>query len=170
MPTMSGLAHRQSLSANTGADAFLHATDQHSSAAQASCSTQYTGTPLELDCDRAVAALQANSSGVCQVPNTTVNTSVITYYIPEGSKSVALATSGQCQVILGGTVGLSLPCATVATYADRLNAACSNSNETTGGVYYPQGVVYSPESVEPLQDQPPNVYVALPQTTGDSVE
>ena len=79
--------------------------------------------------------------------------------------SCALATSGHCQVILGGTVGLSLPCATVATYADRLNAACSTSSKATGGVYYPDGVVYYPGLVELLQYQPPNVYIALSQIT-----
>ena len=166
MPALFGLA--TSLLADAGADGFLHATDQNSSAAQASCSTQYTGTPLKLDCDRAVAALQANSSGVCQVPNTTLNTSDTTYYISNqyrGNKNVALATSGHCQVILGGTVGLSLPCATAAPYADRLNAACSTSSKATGGVYYPDGVVYYPGLVEPLQYQPPNVYIALSQIT-----
>lgn len=150
-------------------DVFLHATNENTAAAQASCSTQYTDTPLKADCSKAVMELQANSSAVCRVPNTTVETSDTTDYISNeyrGNKNVALATSGQCQVILGGTVGTSLPCASVSYYANKLNTACGTSNGSTGGIYYPAGVVYYPGSVEPMQDQPPSVYVALSQIIG----
>ena len=159
----------QAFDADADGDVVLHATNENTSAAQASCSTQYTGTSLKADCSKAVMELQANSSAVCRVPNTTVETSDTTDYISnqyQGNKNVALATNVQCQVILGGTVGTSLPCATVAHYANRLNTACGTSNGSTGGVYYPAGVVYYPGSVEPMQDQPPSMYVALSQITG----
>lgn len=80
---------------------------------------------------------------------------------------MALGIGGQCQVILGGNIGASLPCATVADYATKLISTCSTSSATTGGVYYPDGASFGPDSATPLDQNfgasLPSPYVALSQ-------
>ena len=117
-----------------------------------------------------MAQLQAYHSADCRVINNTLQSSNVTYEISDpyqGSYDVALGTAGQCQVILGGNIGASLPCATVADYATKLIGTCSTSSATTGGVYYPSGATFGLDNVAPLDQSSgatlPSPYIALSQ-------
>lgn len=121
------------------------------------------------DCTKAVAQLHANKSAVCTVANNTVHASDVTYYVARGytTYDVALGTSGQCQLILGGDVGANLPCATIADYATKLISTCGTRNATTGGMYYPSGVVLGDDGVSPVSSSSgghsPSPFIALAQ-------
>ena len=99
--------------------------------------TRQTGEPGEADCRQALTQLQAKARS-CSVPNSTVPDSPTTAYL-RTSGNVALTIAGSCQIILGGKVGAALACSQVGTYAEKLTGACSTLQQTTGGVYYPEG-------------------------------
>ena len=154
-----------------GADTFLHPTDPSNKAAKAYCLTTVTGTPSVSDCTKAVAQLQANQSAVCRVINNTIHSSHVTYQVYSDTSiyDVALGSSGRCQVILGGNLGASLPCATIADYATKLISTCGTSNASTGGLYYPSGVVFDFDGVAPRSPDsggpPISPFIALSEIT-----
>ena len=153
------------------AQAFLEPTGLSNASAQANCPTYITGRPTTSDCTQAVAALHARSLA-CQVPNGTSGSENVTYEFADqyaGTYDVTLATAGQCQVMLGGTLAASLPCSTIADYAAKVIAYCSTSGATTGGVYYPKGVFgYEFQSVTPDDGDdsrfPPALFIAVAHT------
>ena len=120
--------------AGAGTGRFL-ITDSRTDA-QTTCSSRATGHPASKDCLQAAMQLDSKGASACIVPNTTAPGPLAQY---QTTQSSSLAQAGSCQIILGGGVGSSLPCSQIQQYARNLTAVCSDSNSTTGAVFYPDG-------------------------------